>query len=151
MTERERRPPWPRRSASTVNLRIPRVDWPAITAGTKTELRTTGRGASLAYVHPPIPVVGFTIWDHQAPTSRLLVLEELGSEPLGSISAASLEREGFASFGEFRRYWRTYRTREAFKPLTTVWVHRLRVFTPDDVEPSARRLFNHLYGAHAPR
>lgn len=144
--------PWTCYRASTPFLRIPRVDWPKVIAGEKTELRAAGRNALNAdRLNPPIPVVGYTMWEHKPPTSRLLVLEQAHTEPLGAISPEALAREGFATIKEFKHYWRLYRTREAYKPLTKVWVYRIRPFTPDDVDEFGRRLFDHIYGEHAPR
>jgi hypothetical protein len=141
---------------STVYLRIARVDWPAISTGTKTEYRAAGRYALLtAQLNLPIPVVGYTLWDHQPPSARLLVLEHGGLERLGAISEESLAREGFwtgdrrESYSAFRRYWKGRHNGE-FKPVSQVWAYRLRPFTEADVDEHARRLFDHLYGAHAP-
>lgn len=142
--------PWPERRTTTLYLRIPRRDWPYVLTGQKTELRSSGRYAiTLVALKTPLPVVGYTMREHQEPAARLLLVEEAWTEPLGAIGPESLEREGFASMAEFRAYWRTYRTRQAFKPLSKVIVCRFRLFRPADREPAALKLFDQLYG-HAP-
>lgn len=158
MSSESSRKSWSTYKASTIFLRIPRFDWPSVTTGEKTEFRAAGRHALAASrITFPVPVVGYTVWEHKPKTSRLLLLEHADTEPLGAISEESLRREGFwtgnhrESYKAFQHYWRHRRRHDAFRPLTTVWVYRVRPFTVDDVEPSARRLFERLYGEHAPR
>lgn len=140
-------PDIPRRQVTTQLLRISTLDWAAIANGSKRELRTQGRYALLhGRVNAPWPVLGYMYprWDEH-PKTMLLVIEEAWSEPLGTISHASIEREGFASLDEFRSYWRA-RYRAGYKPLSTVQVARLHVMTTDEQDTMAHRLLSHLYG-----
>jgi hypothetical protein len=134
---------------SRLYLRIPRSDWPNVTQGRKTELRAAGRGGTLlaAKLHTPTPVVGYAV-GVVGPRFKLLVVEEAWTEPLGAISAESLEREGFRTRAEFRAYWRRRVHDRNYKPLTTVQVYRLRPFVPEDRAALADRMFDHLYGEY---
>lgn len=141
----------PTRKASTQFLHVPLVDWPAIKAGRKTEFRAVGRHARghLSLVTPG-PVVCFAWRRHgrRDPETALMTLEAAWSEPLGAISPESLEREGFESLADFRRYWRDrYFGRQGpFKPLTIVQVYRVRPWAPTDRVDMADALLRHLYG-----
>lgn len=117
--------------------------------GYKTEFRLNGRNGSypvLLQIQLPTAVVGYmsrrATDEHER---HLLVLEDSWTEPLGAISPDSLEREGFADFAHFRRYW-TGRTKTRFRPLGRVQVFRVRPFTPDDIAVVGAVLFNRLYG-----
>lgn len=137
-----------RHKASTLFLRIPLMDWPAITQGLKTELRMAGRGTPhVDRLRPPCPIVGYAR-GHHSPNLRtaMLVLEEAWSEPLGAISPESLRNEGFDSIREFRRYWRKRHRQTGYRALTRVSVFRLRAWRPDDEEEMGRVLLHRLYG-----
>lgn len=78
-----------------------------------------------------------------------MVMEETWKEPLGAISAESLEREGHADLAHFRRYW-MQRTRRRFRPNAIVTAYRVRAFTPEDTRRFADALIERLYGAWLP-
>lgn len=143
------RPSECKRHATTLSLRVPRVDWAAICAGAKTEFRTSGRGSRAGvHIDLPRPVVAYSYAQYrQDPDTQLLVLEESWHEPLGAISAESLRREGFESMADFRRYWQGRHDHRLFKPLSRVQAYRVRPWTPDDREPMADKLLSDLYGA----
>lgn len=143
-----RSPDLPLAHAYTQYLRIPLVDWPAISQGRKTELRAVGRYAAHASrLKAPAPIVGYVRQRFRADMeSALFVLEAVWTEPLGSISAESLAREGFRDRREFRRYWNK-RHRVGFKPLSIVSVYRLRPWRPGDRDWLGSLLMEHLYGA----
>jgi hypothetical protein len=134
--------------ASRRFLRVPSVDWPAVTQGRKTEFRQQGRYRLLTTnLSCPTAVVGYLSGANGTPRrERLLVIEEAWQEPLGAISPESLAREGFASLAEFRGYWRGRIQTGTWKPLTTVQVYRVRPLAPADVDGLGRALFLHLYG-----
>lgn len=142
-----RSPDLPRAHAYTQFLRIPLVDWPAITQGRKTEFRAVGRHATHANrLKAPAPIVGYALQRFRADAqARLFVLEDAWTEPLGAISPASLGREGFRSLREFRVYWNK-RHRVGYKPLSTVSVYRLRPWEPADRDWLGFALLDHLYG-----
>jgi hypothetical protein len=97
--------PWRQRRLSTTFLRVPYTDWPAVKRGLKAEFRA-GSGNNqvpqLWGVHTPTLVVAYSIDSQHRHDGRLMVLESMVQEPLGAISAESLEAEGFASLAEFR-------------------------------------------------
>lgn len=139
--------PYDKRQASTIFLRVPIRDWPAVKRGYKTEFRAgTGKNAvpQLWGVQPPVPVVAYAVRDGEH-DARLMVLEELWQEPLGAISPESLRREGFDSLDEFRTYWIS-RERRRFRPLRNVFAYRVRPWHPEDREVFADRTLTHLYG-----
>lgn len=139
--------PYTQRRASTIFLRVPVRDWPAVKRGYKTEFRAgSGKNAvpQLWGVPMPTPVVAYTVRNgrHDA---LLMMLEECWQEPLGAISPESLEREGFEDLAEFRAYWME-RERKRFTPTRQVFAYRVRAFTAADVDPCAGAIFAHLYG-----
>lgn len=139
--------PYTQRRLSTTFLRVPARDWPAVSRGYKTEFRAgSGKNAvpQLWHLEPPCPVVAYTVRNgrHDA---RLMVLEALWQEPLGAISPESLEREGFATLAEFRRYWME-RERKRFTPTRQVFAYRVRAWRPADLDSMAGALLSHLYG-----
>lgn len=130
--------------ASTIFLRVPAVDWPAVKRGLKTEFRAGGGESSQLWnVECPTPVVAYAkVRDRYA--GQLMLLEARWQEPLGAIDAESLAREGFASLAEFRRYW-MYRERKRFTPTRNIFVYRVRPITPGDLDEAARGLLDRLY------
>lgn len=140
----------PQRKVSTRFLRIVLSDWPVITTGAKTEFRNFGRHAP----HPralvtPGPIICWTSAPMQEQRTALMVLEAAWSEPLGAISEASLEREGYRTLPEFRRYWldRHKGLLAAYRPLSLVHVYRLRPWVRgEDEHRMGEALLDHLYG-----
>ena len=143
--------PFTQRRVSTVFLRVPTRDWPAVKRGYKTEFRAgSGKNAvpQLWGIQTPTPVVAYSIrrGEHDA---QLMVLEELWQEPLGAIGPESLQREGFGSLAEFRRYWME-RERKRFTPTRHVFCYRVRPYDQLDGAEAAGRIFRHLYGDFLP-
>jgi hypothetical protein len=139
--------PYTQHRISTVFLRVPIRDWPAVKRGIKTEFRAgSGRGAisQLFGVPTPVPAVAYAIRQgrHDA---RLMMLEKCWQEPLGAISPDSLAREGFEDLAEFRAYWME-RERKRFTPLHQVFAFRVRPWQPGDAEAAGEKLLDHLYG-----
>lgn len=139
--------PYQQRQLSTVFLRVPSRDWPAVKRGLKTEFRAgVGRGAvsQLWNVPTPVPVVAYSIRQgrHDA---KLMILERHWIEPLGAISEESLAAEGFANLAEFRTYWME-REHKRFTPTRKMFVYQVRPWLRDDVNESGVRLLRHLYG-----
>lgn len=143
-----RPPEIPLYRATTLSLRVPRVDWAAVSAGTKTQFRACGRGApQFSRVKLPRPVVlhskpVFT----QERMTRLGVLEDVYREPLGAITPEGLAAEGIESLAEFRRYWILRNPTGGFKPLTLVHVYCISLWQDSDRERFGGVLIDHLYG-----
>jgi hypothetical protein len=130
--------PFTQRRVSTVFLRVPARDWPAVKRGYKSDV------PQLFGVNPPAPVVAYSIRNGRY-DAQMMVLEAIWQEPLGAISPESLEREGFKTFAEFRTYW-LERERKRFRPTRQVFAYRVRPWAPQDADTLAGRMFSHLYG-----
>lgn len=140
-------PPEQPRKTRSYYVWVPSEDLALLARGRKTEVRVQprrGRPAAL----PPAPSP-CCMWS----TSRigredrfvLMLLERAWLEPLGSIGAESLRREGFNTLKEFRRYWIEQRGRK-WRPLDYVRCFRVRV--PEDAEELGLVLLDRLYREH---
>lgn len=140
------RPELPVRSAKTLMMRVPRVDWAAICAGTKTQLRGVGGGMpAFGNVKLPRPIVIYSFVRFRATAEqRLHVIESVELEPLGAITPEGLAAEGMADLKEFRRYW--IERYDGFKPLCVVKVYTLRPWQDGDRERFGDVLLSYLYG-----
>lgn len=139
--------PYVKRTVSTVFLRVPSRDWPAVKRGYKTEFRAgTGKNAvpQLWHLQPPCAAIAYSVRNgrHDA---VMMMLEALWQEPLGAISPESLEREGFRSLADFRTYWME-REHQRFRPTRNVFAYRVRPWREEDGPSAAAALFDHLYG-----
>src|SRR2546428_9008139 len=98
--------PYTQRRLSTVFLRVPYADWPAVKLGTKREFRAaSGKHSALFNIATPTPAVAYTVTSFGFYHSSLMVLEDVWREPLAAISQESLAAEGYESLKEFRRAW----------------------------------------------
>lgn len=141
--------PYTQRQARTLFLRVPHVDWVAVTRGVKREFRASPRAVSKLWdTEPPTPVVSYRLHPSHGYDARLMVLEDVWMEPLGAITPESLEAEGFSSLAEFRRYF-CLREKTRFKPTRKITVYKVRPWAEPDRERFAERLFERLYGAFA--
>lgn len=145
--------PYAQRKASTLFLRVPVEDWSRVSIGEKTEFRTMPReGSLLARAYLPTPVVAYCV---KPPlneyVNRLMVLLERRFEPLFAISEdqAAIEREGFNTYDEFRRYWRK-RRKGVYRPMERVHVWRVRPYFEGDAELLGAAMFRRLYGDFLP-
>lgn len=138
--------PYTKRQASTLFLRVPSDEFRSVIAGRKTEFRALpGKASQLHRAETPIPVVAY-MERRGTYDARLMVLEETWQEPVGAISAESLQREGQPDIAHFRRYWMR-RTRQKFKPTRMVIVFRVRGWDEySDREYFANAIFDRLYG-----
>lgn len=142
--------PYEQRRVSTAFLRVPTMDWVVVTRGIKKEFRASPRAVSKLWsVDPPTPVVAYRVRSGPAGghDAKLMVLEEKWLEPLGAISPASLEAEGFESIAEFRRYW-MQREKRRFAPTRMVTVYRVRPWHYTDRARFGDMLLERLYGEH---
>lgn len=137
--------PYTQRQARTVFVRVPALDWPMVKRGYKTEFRgSIGKQSALFATPTPSPCVAYSIirGSHDC---RLMLLESISREPLGVIGPESLEREGFTSLAEYRRYWMR-REGKKFQPTKEVFVYQLRPLHADEHSEMGAILFNRLYG-----
>lgn len=143
--------PYRQSRVSTTFLRVPKDDWAAVKRGHKSEFRSSiGRDVQQVWgVEPPLPVVAYTFSRGRGHEAALMVLEATWREPLGAISAESLEREGYSSFAEFRRYYME-RERRHFAPTREIQVFRVRQWSPDDFSEMAETILRRLYGDFLP-
>lgn len=141
--------PYRQRSASTLFLRVPSVDWARVRVGEKTEFRTLPHESSrLLKTYTPTPVVAYSRDGRGNYEQLLMVLEERRFEPVFNLATdpEGVRREGFESYDEWRRYWRK-RRRGVFRPMERAYVWRVRFF---DAEPDmllmGELLMDRLYG-----
>jgi hypothetical protein len=143
---------YPTHQLNTLFLRVPFGDWTKVTIGAKVEFRTKPRGnAAIHLAQCPTPVVAYTVNSHGARACKLMVLVEQRQERLIDIAdkPLHLEREGFTSYDEFKRYWRA-RNGGIYRPLQTVITHRLREWEDDDDAIMGTELCERLYGEFMP-
>lgn len=79
---------------------------------------------------------------------RLMLLEGVRQEALGTITDEGLARAGFEgpdAFKRFRRDW-TINEKKRFEPLRAVFVYTVRPVQPGDLEAAGLALVEHLYG-----
>lgn len=126
-------------------VRVPTEDWAAVKAGTKTEMRSMNvtHFKKPTYKTPTVVLV-YSVnlartWDW-----ALKILEKTWTEQLMSITPESIEREGYSSMDEFRRYWSLRNTKShRFPALAEVRVYR---FAPWDEALAGRYALEALYG-----
>jgi hypothetical protein len=129
-------------------MRVPVADWNAVRIGAKREFRMKPReGSNLLAAKCPTPVVAYTVNKKGEHACKLMVLEEKWTEPIIGIADRpdSIAREGFDSYDEFRRYWRT-RNKGVYRPLERVTAFRVAELNDERVRELAGRAFAHLYG-----
>jgi hypothetical protein len=142
--------PWTQHHASTVFLRVPTADWIPVKHGKKTEFRASpGAVSGLKWAKVPTPVVAYRVDRSYGYDAALMVLEDRWQEELGAISEESLQREGFETFAEFRRYF-VNRERRRFRLTKKVTVYRLRLWQPEDRATFGDLLLERLFGAFLP-
>lgn len=144
--------PYRQSRVSTTFVRVPRSDWALVRRGHKTEFRSSlgGDVAQFWGLTPPMPVIAWTWSKIRGYDAALMVLEASWREPLGAITPESLEREGFNSFAEFRRYYME-RERRHFTPTRQVQVFRLREWEDaTDFPAFAQATLLKLYGDFIP-
>jgi len=122
--------PYAQHELRTLFVRVPFGDWPAVKIGHKTEFRARPQESSrVLHVNTPTPVVAYAVNMSGAYDRQLMVMTHRWREPLIAIaeSPESLEREGFADYATFRRYWRA-RHKGVYRAAEMVWVFRLRAW-----------------------
>lgn len=140
--------PYRQVQASTIFLRVPAPEWPAVKRGVKREFRSgvgPGKTQRMWTVKFPAPAVAYTVNHRGEYDARLMVLERAWQEPLGAISPESLAAEGFETLAEFRRHWMR-REHSRFLPTRMVFAYRVRPWREEDREEQAALLLERLYG-----
>jgi hypothetical protein len=143
---------YPRRQLSTLFLRVPLDDWNEIRVGAKREFRMRAKPGLMNLAEKcPTPVVAYSGNVDRGYGCKLAVLLAQRQERLVEIadSPTSLELEGFPSYDEFKRYWRT-RHKGIYKPLQQVVVNTLRPWRDTDAQDLGRGLMRQLYGPYFP-
>lgn len=142
--------PYTQRTLKTIFLRVPWAEWTEITRGNKREFRgSPGAMPTMFSVEVPTPVVAYRKHPAHGYDAQIMILEDHWQEPLGAISAGSLEREGFPDVAHFRRYWMR-RERKRFRPTKLVSVYLVRPWENGDERAFADLLLERLYGAFTP-
>lgn len=140
------------RQVSTLFLRVPSIDFPAVRLGLKTEFRTMPHEGSniVRNRNYPTPVVAYATSSGalRELAHKLMVLEQHRFEPLFAITEdmEALSREQQPSYDHFRRYWRA-RQKGVYRPMQRVHVWRVRPFRLEsDYEQMGVGLLERLYG-----
>jgi len=81
--------------------------------------------------------------------TALSLLVDQWVHPLGTISDEEVAEEGFASRGEYKRYFAERYPRWGWRPLENVMAFRLRPLTDDDRQAWLDRVWERLYGSFA--
>lgn len=138
-----------RRTIGSKPLMVPRVDWPDVLAGAKTEFRHYGR---LRFIgETPRPAIIYSIAPATGEVeSRLAILEWAWEEPMGALSPESLANEGFDDLGEFRRYIDQRYPKGGFRPLAFTRCYRIRIATAEDRDEMAEWALRSLFGDLVP-
>lgn len=142
--------PLPQHTLKTVLLRVPSAVWPLVSTGKISEFRAAGGNAPQLWKVPlPTAVVAFrrrlscTDYDY-----RLMLLQAVRREALGTISDAGLAAAGYegdGAFARFRRDW-VIAEKRRFDPLRTVFVYRVRPIESSDYADVGSALIDHLFG-----
>ncbi len=140
------------RTLRTLFLRAPYEDWSALVQGTKREFRTPAMGSVAGVIHAPTPVVLYALSPSQNKRrDALVVMTAHRCERLHDISGnkESLAAEGFATYGEFRNYWRA-RTHRPYRALQQVEVFTVAPWGAMSVEELGVELLSRLYSEYLP-
>lgn len=138
--------------AKTVFLRVPAAVWPMVSTGRISEFRqAVGNAPQLWTV--PLPTLAVA-YRRQLSVARydyrLMLLEAIRREALGTIDQEGLAAAGYTGSdakARFRRDW-TIHEKKRFEPLRTVFVYTVRTVQPGDSEVVGLALVEHLYGEH---
>lgn len=148
--------PFEQRRASTIFLRVPSGDWPLVITGRRREFRAASGNAPQLW-HVALPTLCVCYRKRRAAGDydwRLMVLEDVRQERLGSITEEGLRLAGYdgarnEAFARFRREW-VLREKRKFTPTRKVFVFRVRKVVDDDYGRMAQTLLTHLYGEFLP-
>ena len=119
----------PQHTLRTLYLRVPSIDWAALSLGNKAEFRLPLQGALGQWYVAPTPVVLYCATPNRTRT-KLAVLVAHRVERLVDIAedGGGLFREGFETYEDFRRYWRR-RTRKPYDPAQQVEVFQIEAWS----------------------
>lgn len=120
-------------------------------AGVKTEWRRYGVPQTVeASDDRPVLIYSIRSTDGE-PEIAHAILEASWREPIGAISAESLEREGFpGDLAGFRRYIEGRYPNGGYRPLAYCRVYRVRLWTPQDTAAMGEWALRALFGDGLP-
>lgn len=128
-------------------LRVPSPVWPLVSAGRVREFRAAAGNASQLW---NVPMPTFAVCYRRRRDTfdyRMMLLEAVRQEALGTITDEGLRRAGYEgdmAFARFRRDWMIAEKRR-FEPLRKVHVYTVRPVRSGDVELVGAALVRHLY------
>lgn len=152
MPERSSKP-FQQRRVSTIFLRVPTEDWPAVIAGRRREFRASVGNVPQLW-SPPLPTLCVCYRKRKAAGDydhRVMVLESVRQERLCEISAEGLVAAGYPgdrdeAYARFRRDW-TIREKRKFTPSRKVFVFGVRPLNHgEEITELGAALVRHLYG-----
>ena len=136
--------------AKTVFLRVPTAVWGLVSSGKIREFRAAVGNAPQLW-NVPLPTLVAAYRKQRAAAQydyRLLLLEGVRREALGTITAEGLAAAGYEgpdAFARFRREWMIHEKRR-FEPLRVVFVYTVRPIRDGDLADAGAALVDHLYG-----
>ena len=148
------------RNVSNLPVRIPAMEWDAISTGAKTMFRAYNGRAGATRELPVIPsgtecprpcllfarrYEGARGKDHRWDAIPGVLLSHR-REPLGAISPEDLEREGFRFLPGFRFHWQRRYPTLGWRPWDFISVIEVRPLVEDDREWAATWLLDHVLG-----
>lgn len=145
--------PLPQHRAKTVFLRVPSHAWPLVSTGRVTEFRAAIGNAPQLW-RAPLPTFAVAYRRRLSKLEydyRLILLEAVRQEALGTITDEGLLRAGYSgddAFARFRRDWMIHE-KKRFEPLRKVFVYTVRLIQQGDHERVGLALLDHLYGEYA--
>lgn len=138
--------------AKTVFLRVPSAVWPLVSTGAITEFRAASGNAPQLW-NVPLPTLAVAYRRRLSTTEydyRLLLLEKVRREALGTITDDGLARAGYTgdrAFARFRRDW-VIGEKKRFEPLRVVFVFTVRPVQDGDLQSVGLAIIDHLYGSY---
>lgn len=141
--------PLKQHQVKTAFLRVPSWSWAQVSTGQVSEFRAaTGNAPQLWKA--PLPTLAVVYRKQLADRYdyRLMLLEHIRREALGTITDAGLARAGYEGEGAFARFRRDWMIGEKkrFEPLRTVFVFTVRPVQTGDLVDVGGALIEHLYG-----
>lgn len=142
--------PLKQRRVKTLFIRVPTWAWAMVSTGRVSEFRAAvGNVPQLGSVPLPTLAVAYRprlkVGEYDY---RLMLLEGVRREALGTIGDDGLRRAGYTgenAFARFRRDW-MINEKKRFEPLRVVFVFRVRPLYDEDLVEVGLALVEHLYG-----
>lgn len=148
-------PELPKRSVTTLSIRVSSGQWQRVVSGAATEFRGAANGYTLNSVPLPTPAVIFRRRrEGDSDDERLVLLLDKRVEALGAITDEGLVAAGFSgdrdtAFARFRRDW-MLQERKRFEPLREVVVYTVAPLEEMHLPEAGLALVRHLYAPWLP-